>query len=104
MLPTAQAFDATWGEQALLRYHYKRLLSLTTYLTDRLLCLLIAQEFLNNYFRFYPKALQLLPCGCNYQYTATRRSVRCPGQPVHIAHAWSSGMGKGQARSPCPTY
>lgn len=76
MLPSAHAFDATWGEQ----------------------------EFLNNYFRFHPEALAQLPCGCNYQYTAVRRAVRCPGQPVYIAHAWSSGMSKARARNPFTAY
>lgn len=49
------------------------------------------QDFLNNYLRFEPRALRVLPCGCNYQWTAARRSSKCAGAPVYIGHGWHDG-------------
>lgn len=46
------------------------------------------QDFINSYFRLFPKDLELLPCGCNYQWFGTRREVKCGQQPVTIAHHW----------------
>lgn len=46
------------------------------------------QDFINSYFRLFPKDLELLPCGCNYQWFGTRREVKCGSQPVTIAHHW----------------
>ncbi|GAA5910398.1 uncharacterized protein JCM6883_002993 [Sporobolomyces salmoneus] len=50
------------------------------------------QDFINSYFRLFPKDLELLPCGCNYQWFGTRREVKCGEQPVMIAHHWSHGI------------
>ncbi|GAA6005932.1 hypothetical protein JCM11491_004064 [Sporobolomyces phaffii] len=50
------------------------------------------QDFINSYFRLFPKDLELLPCGCNYQWFGTRREVKCGDQPVTIAHHWSHGI------------
>ena len=61
------------------------------------------QEFLNNYLRFQPDALVMLPCGCNYQWTATRREVKCPSQPVAIGHGWHDGVAS-QGRDPFNRY
>lgn len=46
------------------------------------------QDFINSFFRVYPEALYRMPCGCNYQYTAVRREVKCANQSVYIAHGW----------------
>ncbi|GAA6049686.1 hypothetical protein JCM3770_004406 [Rhodotorula araucariae] len=50
------------------------------------------QDFINSYFRLYPEDLELLPCGCNYQWFGARRDVKCGNQPVTIAHHWSHGI------------
>ncbi|GAA6060044.1 hypothetical protein JCM10212_001041 [Sporobolomyces blumeae] len=50
------------------------------------------QDFINSYFRLYPNDLELLPCGCNYQWFGSRREVKCGEQPVTIAHHWSHGI------------
>jgi hypothetical protein len=49
------------------------------------------QDFLSNYFRFHPEVLDMLPCGCNYQWTAARRGIKCPAQPVRMGHGWHAG-------------
>lgn len=46
------------------------------------------QDFINSFFRLFPEDLELLPCGCNYQWFGARREVKCGAQPVHIAHHW----------------
>jgi len=46
------------------------------------------QDFINSYFRLFPNDLELLPCGCNYQWFGNRREVKCGQQPVTIAHHW----------------
>lgn len=46
------------------------------------------QDFINSYFRIHPQELEVLPCGCNYQWFAARRDVKCGGYPIRIAHAW----------------
>ncbi|GAA5987993.1 hypothetical protein JCM11641_005974 [Rhodosporidiobolus odoratus] len=50
------------------------------------------QDFVNSFFRLYPNDLELLPCGCNYQWFGSRREVKCGEQEVHIAHHWSHGI------------
>ncbi|KAI8808798.1 glycosyl transferase family 64 domain-containing protein [Cladochytrium replicatum] len=50
------------------------------------------QDFINSFFRVHPDSLHPLPCGCNYQFTASRREVKCPNQPVYLAHGWSRGI------------
>ncbi|KPV77829.1 glycosyltransferase family 2 protein [Rhodotorula graminis WP1] len=50
------------------------------------------QDFVNSYFRLHPDELELLPCGCNYQWFGARREVMCGAQPVAIAHHWSHGI------------
>ncbi|KAI8799703.1 glycosyl transferase family 64 domain-containing protein [Cladochytrium replicatum] len=50
------------------------------------------QDFINSFFRVHPDSLHPLPCGCNYQFTASRREVKCPNQPVYLAHGWSRGV------------
>lgn len=50
------------------------------------------QDFINNYVRYFPNALNLLPCGCNYQYTAIRRAVRCPNGQVVLARGSLSAL------------
>ncbi|BGP25204.1 proteophosphoglycan ppg4 [Rhodotorula toruloides] len=50
------------------------------------------QDFINSYFRLFPEDLEVLPCGCNYQWFGTRREVKCGLQPVTIAHHWSHGI------------
>lgn len=50
------------------------------------------QEFINSFFRVFPETLVQLPCGCNYQFTAIRREVKCPSQPIYLAHGWTSGV------------
>lgn len=57
------------------------------------------QEFLNNYLRFFPQELTLLPCQCNFQWTAIRRKVRCPRASVVLAHGFHRGVG---VRTPDP--
>ncbi|GAA5851549.1 hypothetical protein JCM8547_001130 [Rhodosporidiobolus lusitaniae] len=52
------------------------------------------QDFVNSYFRLFPKDLELLPCGCNYQWFGTRREVKCGEQEVSIAHHWSHGIAR----------
>ncbi|GAA5839197.1 hypothetical protein JCM11251_003701 [Rhodosporidiobolus azoricus] len=52
------------------------------------------QDFINSYFRLYPNDLELLPCGCNYQWFGTRREVKCGEQEVSIAHHWSHGIAR----------
>ena len=47
------------------------------------------QDLLNNFFRLYPKSIENLPCGCNYQYSAARRESKCGNQRVAIAHGWT---------------
>lgn len=47
------------------------------------------QDLMNNFFRLYPETLFELDCGCNYQYSASRREVKCAGKPVVIAHGWT---------------
>lgn len=46
------------------------------------------QDFINSYFRLFPEDLEVLPCGCNYQWFGSRREVKCGLQPVTIAHHW----------------
>lgn len=46
------------------------------------------QDFINSYFRLHPDHLQILPCGCNYQWFGGRREVKCGQQPLYIAHSW----------------
>lgn len=46
------------------------------------------QDFVNSFFRLHPDALRLLPCGCNYQWSAIRRHVKCPRQPITVGHGW----------------
>lgn len=46
-----------------------------------------ASDLLNNYLRLFPEAAADLPCGCNYQFTASRRLARCPGRAVRVARA-----------------
>lgn len=46
------------------------------------------QDFINSYLRLYPSELELLPCGCNYQWFGSRSEVKCGGQPIAIAHHW----------------
>ena len=51
------------------------------------------QDFLNNYLRFYPTALVRLPCGCNYQYTAKRKELRCGvDQPLYFVNGDSTAL------------
>ncbi|GAA6017983.1 hypothetical protein JCM10207_002731 [Rhodosporidiobolus poonsookiae] len=50
------------------------------------------QDFINSYFRLYPTDLELLPCGCNYQWFGARKEVKCGEQEVSIAHHWSHGI------------
>lgn len=50
------------------------------------------QDFVNSYFRLHPDELELLPCGCNYQWFGARREVMCGNQPVTIAHHWSVSL------------
>ncbi|KAM0789308.1 hypothetical protein ACM66B_000147 [Microbotryomycetes sp. NB124-2] len=50
------------------------------------------QDFINSFFRLFPRELELLPCGCNYQWFASRREAICGEQPIHIAHHWSFGI------------
>ncbi|KAK4051321.1 hypothetical protein OIV83_002805 [Microbotryomycetes sp. JL201] len=50
------------------------------------------QDFINSFFRLFPRELELLPCGCNYQWFGSRREAICGEQPVHIAHHWSFGI------------
>eukprot|EP00172_Hildenbrandia_rubra_P001972 Plantae.Rhodophyta-Hildenbrandia_rubra.ctg26184.p1 GENE.Plantae.Rhodophyta-Hildenbrandia_rubra.ctg26184~~Plantae.Rhodophyta-Hildenbrandia_rubra.ctg26184.p1 ORF type:complete len:418 (-),score=68.61 Plantae.Rhodophyta-Hildenbrandia_rubra.ctg26184:952-2205(-) len=50
------------------------------------------QCLINNFLRFYPESLYELPCGCNYQYSAERREVKCPNRTVTIAHGWNKQM------------
>ncbi|GAA5897731.1 hypothetical protein JCM6882_000079 [Rhodosporidiobolus microsporus] len=52
------------------------------------------QDFINSYFRLYPNDLELLPCGCNYQWFGTRKEVKCGEQEVSIAHHWSHGIAR----------
>jgi GT2 family glycosyltransferase/lipopolysaccharide biosynthesis glycosyltransferase/glycosyltransferase involved in cell wall biosynthesis len=47
------------------------------------------QDFINSYFRLHPDQLEILPCGCNYQWFGSRREVKCGKQPLYIAHSWS---------------
>ena len=35
--------------------------------------------------------LQVQPCGCNYQWTAARRTIKCPNAPVYMGHGWHAG-------------
>jgi lipopolysaccharide biosynthesis glycosyltransferase len=46
------------------------------------------QDFLNSYFRLFPAHVELLPCGCNYQWSGSRKEVKCGEQPTFIGHAW----------------
>jgi hypothetical protein len=46
------------------------------------------QEFLNNYARYYPQEVEVLPCGCNYQWQGFRKEAKCGEQKVTIAHGW----------------
>lgn len=50
------------------------------------------QDLLNNFFRLYPNVVVNLPCGCNYQFSGTRRESKCPNQFVALAHVWNSGV------------
>lgn len=50
------------------------------------------QDLLNNFFRLFPKTIANLPCGCNYQFSGTRRESKCPNQPIAIGHVWNSGV------------
>ncbi|SCV69908.1 BQ2448_1302 [Microbotryum intermedium] len=50
------------------------------------------QDFINSYLRMFPEDLELLPCGCNYQWLGRRKEVKCAGQPITIAHHWSMGI------------
>ncbi|KAK4057242.1 hypothetical protein OIO90_001739 [Microbotryomycetes sp. JL221] len=50
------------------------------------------QDFINSFFRLYPRDIELLPCGCNYQWFASRREAICGEQPIYIAHHWSFGI------------
>ncbi|GAA5953180.1 hypothetical protein JCM21900_006130 [Sporobolomyces salmonicolor] len=52
------------------------------------------QDYINSYFRLFPNDLELLPCGCNYQWFGARREVKCGAQPVTIAHHWSHGIAR----------
>lgn len=47
------------------------------------------QDFLNNYLRFHPSALSVLPCECNYQFSSARKGRHCANKRIAIAHAWS---------------
>ena len=49
------------------------------------------QEYMANYVRFYPESLRVQPCGCNYQWTAARRTIKCPNAPVYMGHGWHAG-------------
>ena len=49
------------------------------------------QEYMANYVRFYPESLRVQPCGCNYQWTAARRTIKCPDAPVYMGHGWHAG-------------
>lgn len=46
------------------------------------------QDFINSFFRVHPEALQVLECGCNYQYSGVRKEVKCAGQTIYMAHGW----------------
>lgn len=46
------------------------------------------QDFINSYFRLSPAHLEMLPCGCNYQWFGARSEVKCGRQPIVIAHHW----------------
>lgn len=50
------------------------------------------QDMVNNYGRLYPNSIINLPCGCNYQFSATRRESKCPNRPIQIAHVWSKQL------------
>ncbi|GAA6044330.1 hypothetical protein JCM8097_000926 [Rhodosporidiobolus ruineniae] len=52
------------------------------------------QDFVNSYFRLFPQDLEMLPCGCNYQWFGSRREVKCGEQEVSIAHHWSHGIAR----------
>eukprot|EP00040_Diaphanoeca_grandis_P033268 m.203315 g.203315 ORF g.203315 m.203315 type:complete len:1072 (-) comp32852_c6_seq4:36-3251(-) len=57
------------------------------------------QEFVANYFRFYPESYRNMHCGCNYQWTGARRAIKCPSQSVYIGHGWTGGTAH-QTRDP----
>lgn len=46
------------------------------------------QDFLNTFARSYENAIEVLPCGCNYQWQGSRREAKCGRQPITIAHGW----------------
>jgi len=46
------------------------------------------QDYTNSYIRHHPNHFDILPCGCNYQFSSIRRTAKCPNEPVTIAHAW----------------
>ncbi len=59
-----------------------------------------ASDLLNNYLRLFPETLADLPCGCNYQFTATRRDARCPNREVRIARGDARSIAKRTNRDP----
>lgn len=52
------------------------------------------QDFLNSYFKEVPQVVYPMPCGCNYQFTGTRREVKCPRQPIYLDHSWSQAASR----------
>lgn len=62
------------------------------------------QDLINNFFRFYPETLYELDCGCNFQYSAARREVKCPGRPIVIAHAWTRQLADTKSHDPNNRY
>lgn len=56
------------------------------------------QDMINNFFRFYPKILYPLDCGCNYQFSAARRESKCANHTVVVAHGWSRQMNDRSSR------
>lgn len=59
-----------------------------------------ASDLLNNYLRLFPETLTNLPCGCNYQFTSSRRDARCPGRQVRIARGDERSISKSTNRDP----
>ena len=53
-------------------------------------------DFINNFLHFYPGALLQLPCGCSYQWSAARRQLLCPSQPLRIVTGDGSAGSSGR--------
>lgn len=58
------------------------------------------QDLLNSFVRIYPEVVATLPCGCNYQYSASRREVRCAYQSISFVHAWHKQLVNESSRDP----